>query len=379
VKQRLRVGVLFGGRSCEHEVSLQSAKAIIDALDREHYEVVPIGVTKHGQWLRLNDSSIDPSCVLDGEIGEFVSMLPAPTQTSAVSAGVAEVHGNSGSIGSRLDVVFPIIHGPMGEDGTVQGLFELAGLPYVGAGVLGSAVGMDKAVMKVLFQSRGLPVAEYQVVMRKQWLADPLTVQHDIEALFAYPWFVKPANMGSSVGVSKVHNAAEFGTAMALAAQFDRKLIVERAIDNAREIEVAVLGNDDPQASVPGEILPSNEFYDYSAKYLDGASGLSIPADLSATVSERLRTLAVEAFKAIDCAGMARVDFLVEGDGQTLYLLEANTLPGFTPISMYPKLWEASGLSYPKLVRRLIDLALERHADRAQNATSLSVISTTLP
>ena len=376
MKQRLRVGVLFGGRSCEHEVSLQSAKAIIDALDREHYEVIPIAVTKQGQWLQLSDSSIDPTRALDGEIGEFVSMLPVPRNTSMVAADVVGAQGDSASIASRLDVVFPIIHGPMGEDGTVQGLFELAGMAYVGAGVLGSAVGMDKAVMKVLFQSRGLPVAQYHVVMRKQWIADPFSVQHDLEAQFTYPWFVKPANMGSSVGVSKVHDASEFSAAMTLAAQFDRKIIVERAIENAREIEVAVLGNDDPQASVPGEILPSNEFYDYSAKYIDGQSGLSIPADLSAAVTEQLRAFAVEAFKAIDCAGMARIDFLVQGDGQAIYLLEANTLPGFTPISMYPKLWEASGMSYPQLVQRLIELAIERHEDRAQNATSLAMIST---
>ncbi|MFT5175368.1 MAG: D-alanine-D-alanine ligase [Gammaproteobacteria bacterium] len=372
VKQRIRVGVLFGGRSCEHEVSLQSAKAIIDALDRERYEVVPIGVTKQGQWVRLPASAIESGFSLEDFCDDRVALLPTPNGRSLVAAGESANKPDTDSVGEQIDVIFPIIHGPMGEDGTVQGLFELAGVPYVGAGVLGSAVGMDKAVMKVLFQSQGLPVAEYCVVMRAHWTADPASVLRDTEAQFKYPWFVKPANMGSSVGVSKVHDATEFANAMSLAARFDRKIVIERAIENAREIEVAVLGNDDPQASVAGEILPSNEFYDYSAKYIDGRSGLAIPAELPEPTIARLRMLAVQAFKAIDCCGMARVDFLVQDNGAQIYLLEANTLPGFTPISMYPKLWEASGVSYPDLVQRLIELALERHEDRAQNATSLA-------
>lgn len=351
-------------------MSLLSAQAIITALDPELYEVIPIGVTKQGQWLRPRDLSIDPGRPIDDAVGDLVSMSPTPGEDTLVAAGPSD----AARVATKLDVVFPIIHGPMGEDGTVQGLFELAGVPYVGAGVLGSAVGMDKAVMKVLFQNAGLPVAPHQVITRKQWIADAARVQRDTEAQFDYPWFVKPANMGSSVGVSKVHDASELNQAMTLAARFDRKIIIERSIENAREIEVAVLGNDEPQASVPGEILPSNEFYDYSAKYIDGRSGLSIPAKLPAAVSERLREFAVKAFAAIDCAGMARVDFLVQDNGEKIFVLEANTLPGFTPISMYPKLWEASGLSYSQLVQRLIELALERHEERAQNATNFAAV-----
>jgi len=283
--------------------------------------------------------------------------------------------GSSGAISrpsplASLDVVFPVLHGPYGEDGTVQGLLELADIPYVGAGVLASAVGMDKAVMKDIFKAHDLPITRHQVILRKTWEADPARVVREAESAFGYPCFIKPACLGSSVGVTKAHDRAELEAGLAEAARYDRKLIVEEAVPHAREIECSVLGNDDPLASVPGEVIPSREFYDYAAKYLDNASQLLIPAPLPSALTARIRALAIAAFKAIDCAGMARVDFLLDGLNGELYLNEVNTIPGFTAISMYPKLWEASGISYPELIDRLIALALERHADRARSATT---------
>ena len=362
-KHKIRVGVLFGGRSCEHEVSLQSARGVMAAIDRDKYDIVPIGVTKSGQWLTLKDTLLAGNPPQLPDKGAPVTLLPSPLQGQLTPL-------NEDIEPARLDVVFPLIHGPLGEDGTVQGLFELAGVPYVGSGVLGSAAGMDKAIMKALFQQAGLPVSPYKVVLRQRWQVEPETVRRDCETDLVYPWFVKPANMGSSVGVVKVHGPEEFAAAMNEAARYDRKLLVEQGVEDAHEVEVAVLGNDRPQASVPGEILPCNEFYDYRAKYLDNASELIIPAALPQAVNDRLRAYAVAAFSALDCAGLARVDFLVGRRDHAIYLLEANTLPGFTPISMYPKLWEASGIPYAELIDRLIQLALERHREREQNQTS---------
>jgi D-alanine-D-alanine ligase len=372
-KQRLRVGVLFGGRSAEHEVSLQSARSVLEAMDRDKYEIIPIGVTKAGEWLTVDTPALGaPTRVLD-EDGDRVSLLPEPERQSLVPLAERSVNGISPKTGGTpLDVIFPLIHGPLGEDGTVQGLFELADIAYVGSGVLGSAAGMDKVAMKALFENRCLPITPYRAVLRKQWQADPRGIQSACEAAFPYPWFVKPANMGSSVGVSKVHDASELMDAMSSAAEYDRKLLVEAAVEDAREIEVAVLGNDEPEASVPGEIVPSNEFYDYGAKYLDGATRLIIPADLPETMTRRMKELALEAFRALDCAGLARVDFLVSRSDLEVYVSEVNTLPGFTSVSMYPKLWEASGVPYPELIDRLIDLALERQEERRGNRRSFT-------
>lgn len=370
-KKRIRVGVLFGGRSCEHEVSLQSAKAVLGAIDRDKYETVPIGVTKGGQWVAMQDPAlVAEKAVLPGN-GVEVSMLPDPSRKGLLplTTGHESTPAETAQA-SQLDVVFPLIHGPLGEDGTVQGLFDLAGIPYVGSGVLGSAVGMDKATTKALLEHQGLPVASYRVVLRGRWQSEPEVVIKQCEEKFPYPWFVKPANMGSSVGVCKVHNRAEAPAALDVAARYDRKLLVESAVEDAREIEVSVLGNDKPIASVPGEIAPSNEFYDYDAKYLDNASRLIIPAELPTDVTEKIRHYALEAFRTLDCAGLARVDFLVRRSDDAIFVNELNTLPGFTPISMYPKLWEASGIPYRELIDRLIQLALERHQDLQQNKTS---------
>jgi len=351
-EQRIRVGVLFGGQSCEHEVSLRSAQAVMDAMDPTKYDIVPIGITKQGHWLRLPEPSLPKQRALTAADGDSFAVLPKPEAAAAVG----------------VDVIFPLIHGTFGEDGTLQGLFELAGIPYVGAGVLGSAVGMDKAVMKALCEHAGLPVAPYRVVLRAQWHTVPEQVLADCEPL-GYPLFVKPANLGSSVGISKAHDRREFERAVQIAAQYDRKIVVEQGIEDAHEVEVSVLGNDVLEASVPGEIIPCNEFYDYEAKYLADSSQLIIPAPLPDAVTAQLQAYAKRAFQALDCAGMARVDFLVRRTGHEIVLLEANTLPGFTSISMYPKLWAATGLAYPALIDKLISLALERYAEQRQNLT----------
>ena len=353
---RLRVGLLFGGRSCEHEVSLRSAQSVLDAIDRTKFEVVPIGITKQGEWLRMPDAALPNARALLPNDGEQMNVLPKPEQCRSERPEQSPA----------LDVIFPLIHGTYGEDGTVQGLFELAGIPYVGSGVLGSAASMDKVVMKALLQQAGLPVAPYRSILRKHWQANPDKVQQACEAL-GYPLFIKPANLGSSVGISKAHNPEEFVQAMQIAAQYDRKIIVEVGIENAREIELSVLGNDELSASVPGEIIPCNEFYDYAAKYIAQDSKLIIPADVPTEVTAQLQDYAKQAFQALDCAGLARVDFLVRRDDHQIFILEANTLPGFTSISMYPKLWEASGLPYAELIEKLIYLALERAEERQQN------------
>ena len=367
--RKIRVGVIFGGKSGEHEVSLVSAQGVMSAIDRKKYEVIPIGITKEGRWIATGDplkalqagaAESTPAALLSDPTQRGLMRLEEPDERRLTAVRVAE-----------LDVVFPILHGPLGEDGTVQGLLELADIAYVGAGVMASAVGMDKAIMKAVWQAKGLPVVEYVALKRKDWERDPDGVRRQVEEAIGYPCFVKPANMGSSVGVSKVHDAGELAPALDLAARYDRKMLVERAVD-AREIEVSVLGNDQPMASVPGEIVPSREFYSYEAKYVDDASELLIPAPLSPELTERIREMAVEAYLAIDCAGMARVDFLLDRHSEELYLGELNTIPGFTPISMYPKLWEATGISYSELIDRLIELALERHADKSRSETSYS-------
>ena len=365
-EQVYRVGVLFGGRSSEHEVSLASARNVMDALRQAGHEVVPIGITPQGHWLPQPDALAQLTARAAGQLPLEMGGEAAADETSW---GLLP-QGQSGHSLPAIDVIFPVLHGPYGEDGTVQGLLEMANVPYVGSGVLASAVGMDKIVARRLFAERGLPQVQYVPLTRHAWQADREGSLEAIEAALSYPLFVKPANMGSSVGVSKARNRQQLAAALDLAAQFDRKLLIEAAVPHARELEVSVLGNDEPVASVPGEIVPGNDFYDYNAKYIDDNSELRIPAPLDDATALRLRQLAVQAFQALDCEGLARVDFLVDGVSGELFLNEINTMPGFTRISMYPKLWEASGISYPELVDRLVRLALERHADRQQNSTT---------
>jgi D-alanine-D-alanine ligase len=368
---KIRVGVLFGGRSGEHEISLISARSVMRVMDPEKYEVVPIGITKDGRWL----ASGDPMAALaqgDERLSNPAALLGDPAHRGIVSLEKLEPY-LAHALLARLDVVFPVLHGPYGEDGTVQGLLDLAGIPYVGAGVAASALGMDKVLFKDLMRAHGLPVTQYVVIKRKEWERDPEAVLDRVERELGYPVFTKPANLGSSVGVNKCRDRKELARGLADAAQYDRKLLVEAAVPQAREIEVSVLGNDDPIASVPGEIIPSREFYSYAAKYLDDgdrASKLLIPAPLPEEVAQRAREWAIRAYLAVDCAGMARVDFLLSQETGELYIGELNTIPGFTAISMYPKLWEASGIPYPELIDRLIQLALERHADLARNRVS---------
>ncbi len=362
---KIRVGILFGGRSGEHGVSLSSAKSILAAIDREKYEVIPIGISREGRWL-LGEGS---EKLLAGGVWEgepvMLSAEPGVQGLIPLNSGSAEPH--------KLDVIFPVLHGTFGEDGTVQGLLELAGIPYVGAGVLGSSAAMDKDVMKRLFREAGLPVVSWLVVRRREWEEDPTRVENTLRKRFRFPVFVKPANLGSSVGISKVRSRDELPGALHLACNYDTKVLVERGVD-AREIECSVLGNEHPQASVPGEVAPVNEFYDYEAKYGKEGSRLDIPAKLSERKTREIQLMAVRAFQAAECAGMGRVDFLLERRTGKLYVSEINTIPGFTPISMYPKLWEASGLPYPKLLDRLIELALERARERKRTRFDYSLM-----
>jgi D-alanine-D-alanine ligase len=382
--KKLRVGVVFGGRSNEHEVSLLSAASILKAIDRRKFEVVPIGISKEGHWLtseaakNLLDAgapapkprklradapeTTEAACPIEEGTSTLLAPEPAPAaalaQTSDAALG-----------GQKLDVILPVLHGTNGEDGTVQGLFELAGIAYVGAGVLGSAAGMDKDVMKRLFRQAKLSIVRHVTLLRAEFERSPRKAVATIEAKLRYPVFVKPANMGSSVGISKAHNRAELTPALKLAARYDRKLIVEESVggkkSRAREFEVGVLGNDDPKASVVGEIVPAKEFYDYEAKYLSEGSVPVIPAKITKTESNEIRRMAVEAFKACDLSGLSRVDFLMEPEGKRrIFINEVNTMPGFTKISMYPKLWEASGVPYKELITRLIELAMERRAEK---------------
>ena len=365
--KRLKVGVIFGGKSAEHEVSINSAQNVMRALDTNKYEVVPLGISKDGRWLTRGD----PLKVLTGGQTSMPELLTSGYQIVDETASGREIIPGTSAAGlPEVDVIFPVLHGPFGEDGTVQGLLELADIPYVGAGVMASAVGMDKAAMKDLFRSHDLPTPKYVVVRRNEWEAEPDRVATLVGIEIGYPCFVKPANMGSSVGVHKVHAAEELAAAMDDAATYDRKLLIEVAVPDAREIECSVLGNDEPIASVPGEVVPGHEFYDYVAKYIDDSSDLVIPAPIDPALTQRIRDLSIKAFLATDGSGLARVDFLLSRSTGELYLSELNTLPGFTRISMYPKLWEASGIPYSELIDRLIQLALERHADKQRSRTN---------
>jgi D-alanine-D-alanine ligase len=368
--RKVRVGLIFGGRSGEHEVSLMSARSVMRAIDKDKYEVIPIGITKGGKWI----AGGDPLKALAGETAAGTTeaaLLSDPGHRALMEVRPAGETGVTLSSLAEVDVMFPLLHGTFGEDGTVQGLLELANIPYVGAGVVGSAVGMDKAVFKAVMRANDIPVVDFVLYLRSEVEADTegSRLARRAEAALRYPMFCKPANLGSSVGVSKAHRRAELLAGLREAARWDRRVMVEQGVD-AREIEVSVLGNDAPVASVPGEIVPSREFYDYNAKYIDEGSQLVVPAPLPAETAERVRDLAVRAFRAVDCAGMARVDFLLDKESGEVFVSELNTIPGFTNISMYPKLWEASGLSYSDLIGRLIDLALERQADKDRTERS---------
>ncbi len=380
-KKRLRVGVLFGGRSGEHEVSLISAASVIQALDPEKYEVVPIGITKDGRWLAgsaankmlpplSNKTSKTLSEVL--RTGERVMLSADPNVAALVPVGASRPDN------LRVDVVFPVLHGTFGEDGTVQGLLDLAGLPYVGSGVLGSAVGLDKDITKRLWLQAKLPVGDYLAIPRAEWEKSRAKVLRAIQKQFRFPVFVKPATLGSSVGMTKAHDAGELAAAMDFAGEFAQKILVERAI-RGREIELSVLGNEDPKASIPGEIVPHREFYDYEAKYLEEGTRLVIPAKLNRAQVKRFQEYAVRAFRALECLGMARVDFFLEHRTGRILLNEINTIPGFTSISMYPKLWEASGLPYRELLSRLIDLALAQHREKLRTKYTIDLPATAAP
>ena len=391
MKKRLRVGILFGGRSGEHEVSLLSAASIFKAIDQKKYDVVPIGITKQGRWLtdlhaehllkgeskpeaqhlRAGDPEATPGAAVLAH-GESVLVPPVPSgSASAIIPFDTAMPAVASQHAIDVDIIFPVLHGTFGEDGTIQGLLELADIAYVGSGVLGSAAGMDKDVMKRLFRDAGLPMVKHITILRRRWEAETKKMHRQIESALKYPLFVKPANLGSSVGISKAHDSGELGPAIAEAAKYDSKIIIEQAVggkrNKAREIECSVLGNDDPKASVCGEVIPAKEFYDYDAKYIDEGSKLLIPAKLSRTQQKQVQQMAVRAFQACDCSGLARVDFLMDPATGKIYLNEVNTMPGFTSISMYPKLWAASGIEYPELIGRLIELGLERHAERKRN------------
>jgi D-alanine-D-alanine ligase len=393
---KLRIGVLFGGRSGEHEVSLLSAASVLNAIDKDKYDVVPIGITKDGRWLTATDAEnllqgklvIEPRHLRAGD-PEITAAAAVLARGQAVVVPPEPVHRQSGLIpfqtdaaltrrasdrAINVDVIFPVLHGTFGEDGTIQGLLELADIPYVGAGVLGSAAGMDKDIMKSLFIAAGIPIVKHVTILRSDWQRDKKKVEKLIASRLKYPMFVKPANLGSSVGISKAHNGKELGPAIEEAARFDRKIVIEQGVggnkNKAREIECSVLGNDEPVASVPGEIVPVKEFYDYNAKYLDEGSELIIPAKLTKAETKKVQELAVRAFKAVDCSGLARVDFLMDPSNRKIFVNEINTMPGFTAISMYPKLWAASGLEYADLIDKLIQLAIERHEDKKKNQYS---------
>jgi D-alanine-D-alanine ligase len=368
-----RVGVIFGGRSGEHEVSLASAASIIAALEQRGHDVVPIGIGRDGRWvvggdpMRALAEQARVALPSGDDTGAVKKALTDRAESVRSAAATSLVRSEpAGSVPSELrqglDVVFIALHGPYGEDGTIQGLLEVADVPYVGAGVLASAVGMDKATMKTIFRAHGLPSVEHVVVLRRDWRAQRDTVARHVLQTVGVPCFVKPCNLGSSVGISKVTTAAALPRALDEAARHDRKLIVERAVSRAREIEVSVLGNDEPQTSLPGEIVYESEWYDYATKYAEGQARLVCPAPVTPALTARFRELAVAAFRAVDCAGMARVDFFLEG--QTVLVNEINTIPGFTATSGYAKMWEATGLAYPDLVQKLVDLALERHRDK---------------
>ncbi len=366
--KKLKVGIIFGGRSGEHEVSFCSASSIMKAINRDKYTVVPIGITKEGRWISPQESAL---ALQSGRI-EGKSTVILVNNSSGKSLISIDNHQEfkKETWEGKLDVIFPVLHGPYGEDGTIQGLLELADIPYVGAGVAASAVSMDKELMKTIFKQKSLPVLKWLTIKRKDWQKDKEEILSLIQNTFEYPLFVKPTNLGSSVGITKVHRKEELEKAIDLASSYDRKILIEEGLEGAREIECSVLGNDEPQTSVVGEVKPAGEFYDYDSKYIDQATQLIVPADLPEEVSGKVKQIAFEAFKAIDASGMARVDFFVTKKENKIYLNEINTIPGFTSVSMYPRLWEASGVSYPELIDQLIQLALERYQDKKQNKTS---------
>jgi D-alanine-D-alanine ligase len=367
-KKRLRIGVIFGGRSGEHEVSLASAASVIRSLDPGKYEAVPIGITKEGRWVAGSPAQKMLPEIL--RAGQQVMLSADPSVASLVPADGASA--GAGAAGLHVDVVFPVLHGSYGEDGTVQGLLELAGLPYVGSGVIGSAVGMDKDMQKRLFLQAGLPVEDFLAIARSDWEKARARVLSTVRKKFQFPVFVKPATLGSSVGMTKAHSGAELAAALDLAAEFGQKILVERNIVG-REIEVAVLGNDDPKASIPGEIIPHREFYDYMAKYLEEGTRLVIPAKLTKAQIKRFQEYAARAFRCLELRGMARVDFFLEKPSGRIYLNEVNTIPGFTSISMYPKLWEASGIPYRELIGRLIELAIAEDSEKRRTKYSIEL------
>jgi D-alanine-D-alanine ligase len=403
---KIRVGILFGGRSGEHEVSLLSAASVVNAIDKTKYEVVPIGITKDGRWVTAEhaerllkgknkdepqaDNSVssaqtsqlragDPEATPGAAVLATGASVVVPPEPARRDVGLApfQTDANLRRASDRainVDVIFPVLHGTFGEDGTIQGLLELADIAYVGAGVLGSSAGMDKDIMKSLFRAAGLPIVKHVTVLRSQFEDEPKKTQKLVESTLKYPVFVKPANLGSSVGISKAHDRKELGPAIAEAARFDRKIVIEEGVggkkNKAREIECAVLGNDAPRASVAGEIVPCKEFYDYDAKYLAEGSDLIIPAKLTKAETKTVQKLAIAAFQAVDCTGLARVDFLMDPKSRKMFVNEINTMPGFTAISMYPKLWAATGVSYPDLIDRLIQLGIERHEDKKRNQYS---------
>ncbi len=401
-KAKIKVGILFGGRSGEHEVSLLSAASVVNAIDKTKYEVVPIGITKDGRWLTAESAEQllhgqhaqkdagggaqtsqlragDPEATPGAAVLATGASVVVPPEPSRRGAGLTpfQTDANLRRASDRaidVDVIFPVLHGTFGEDGTIQGLLELADIAYVGAGVLGSSAGMDKDIMKSLFRAAGLPIVKHVTVLRSQFEREPKKVQKLVESKLKYPVFVKPANLGSSVGISKAHDRKELGPAIAEAAKFDRKIVIEEGVggnkNKAREIEVAVLGNDDPKSSIAGEIVPCKEFYDYDAKYLAEGSELMIPAKITKSEMKNFQKLAVAAFQAVDCTGLARVDFLMDPKSRKIFVNEINTMPGFTAISMYPKLWGATGVGYPELIDRLIQLGIERHEDKKRNQYS---------
>ena len=366
--KKLRVGLIFGGRSGEHEVSFCSASSIIKAIDKDKYTVVPIGITKEGRWISPQDSELAlQSGKVEGR--NTVILLNDPSGKALVRIDNNQRLDKSSTL-EKLDVIFPVLHGPYGEDGTVQGLLELTDIPYVGAGVAASAISMDKDLMKIIFKQKGLPILKWLTIKRKEWQKDKEKILSLVQDDFEYPLFVKPTNLGSSVGITKVHKKEELEKAIDLASSYDRKILIEEGLEEVREIECGVLGNDEPRASVVGEVKPAGEFYDYDSKYIDEETQLIVPADLPDGVSQEVQEIALHAFKAVDAAGMARVDFFVSKKENKIYLSEINTIPGFTSVSMYPRLWKASGIPYPDLIDRLIQLALERHQDKKQNKIS---------
>lgn len=373
-QHKIRVGLIFGGRSGEHDVSLASAQSIMANLDSEKYEVVPIGITQQGTWLL----GTEPTKLIearqqvqydqvqhDRDAQVPVTLTGDPNLRRLIPLQSGEQLGEN----ATLDVIFPVLHGTYGEDGTLQGLLEMANVAYVGCGVLGASLGMDKEKMKMIFQSAGLPICDYLVYRRNEWERSPETILDAIEQRLGYPNFVKPANLGSSVGINKAHDRIELAHAINVAAEYDRKIVIEKGL-NCRELECAVLGNDEPIASVVGEVIASNEFYDYDAKYIDNKSQTIIPADLAQASAEEVRRQAIKAFLALDLSGLARVDFFLERETGQVYINEVNTMPGFTLISMYPKLWEASGISFQELLDRLIELGIERYDDKQRNRTT---------